>query len=135
LAFTDHYFDGDALQEISRGIKSGSTPQLTDALRANLTPGVQEAKRLLGINRVKQPPRPQSKKRGWPLSSWFKRGAKERGNQNELDVLEETVREHERGRHDNTEYIKKQMAFIERDHKRTPEVQRLLERARRAIEN
>jgi hypothetical protein len=47
----------------------------------------------------------------------------------------ETVQGHERGRHDNTEYIKKQLVFIERDHKRTPEVQRLLERARRAIEN
>jgi len=29
----------------------------------------------------------------------------------------------------NTDYIKKQISFIERDHKRTPEVQRLLERA------
>jgi hypothetical protein len=70
----------------------------------------------------------------WFLWSWFKWHAKQRGDQNELDVLEETVQEHERGRHDNTEYIKKQIFRIERDHKRTPEVQRLLERARRAIQ-
>jgi hypothetical protein len=67
-------------------------------------------------------------------SSWFKRNAKQRADQNELDVLEETVQEHERGRHDNTEYIKKQISFIERDHKRTLDVERLLERARRAIQ-
>jgi len=70
----------------------------------------------------------------WFLWSWFKWHAKQRGDQNELDVLEETVQEHERGRHDNTEYIKKQIFIIERDHKPTPEVQRLLERARRAIQ-
>jgi hypothetical protein len=71
----------------------------------------------------------------WLLWSWFKSHAVQRGDQNELDVLEDTVSEHERGRHDNTEYIKKQIFFIERDHKRTPEVQRLLERARRAIQD
>jgi hypothetical protein len=71
----------------------------------------------------------------WFLWSWFKGHAKRRGDQNELDVLEETVQEHERGRHDNTEYIKKQIFFIERDHKPTPQVQRLLERARRAIQD
>ena len=68
----------------------------------------------------------------WTCFNWY---AKQRGDQNELDVLEETVQEHEQGRHDNTEYIKKQIFFIERDHKRTPEVQRLLERARRAIQD
>jgi hypothetical protein len=45
------------------------------------------------------------------LWSWFKRNAKKRADQNELDVLEETVQEHERGRHDNTEYIKKQIGL------------------------
>jgi hypothetical protein len=60
----------------------------------------------------------------WFLWSWFKWHAKQRADQNELDVLEETVQEHERGRHDNTEYIKKQIFYIERDHKRTPEVQK-----------
>jgi hypothetical protein len=69
------------------------------------------------------------------LWSWFKRHLRRRGDQNELDVLEETVQEHERGGHDNSEYIRKQLFFIERDHKPTPEVLRLLERARRAIEN
>jgi hypothetical protein len=71
----------------------------------------------------------------WLLWSWFKSSAKRRGDQNELDVLEETVQEHERGRHDNADYIRKQIAFIERDHKPTPEVLRLLERARRAIQD
>jgi hypothetical protein len=71
----------------------------------------------------------------WFFWSWFKWQAKQRGDQNELDVLEETIQEHERGRHDNTEYIQKQIYYIERDHKRTPEVQRLLERARRTIES
>jgi hypothetical protein len=69
----------------------------------------------------------------WFLWFRFKWRAKQRGDQNELDVLEETLEEHERGRHDNREYIKKQVLCIERDHKRTPEVQRLLDRARRAI--
>ena len=63
----------------------------------------------------------------WLLWSWFKWQTKWRGDQNELDVLEATVQEHERGGHDNTDYIKKQISFIERDHKRTPEVQRLLD--------
>jgi hypothetical protein len=70
----------------------------------------------------------------WFLWSWFKWYAKRRADQNELDVLEETIQEHERGRHDNTEYIKKQIAFIERNQKLTPELQRLLERARNAIQ-
>ena len=65
----------------------------------------------------------------WLLWSWFKWQTKRRGDQNELDVLEATVQGHERGGHDNTDYIKKQSSFIERDHQRTPEVQRLLERA------
>jgi hypothetical protein len=71
----------------------------------------------------------------WVLWSWSKSQTKRRGDQNELDVLEETLQEHELGRHDNTDYIKKQIFFIERDHKLTPEVQRLLERARRAIQD
>jgi hypothetical protein len=47
----------------------------------------------------------------WFLWSWFKWHAKQRGDQNELDVLEETVLEHEQGRHDNSEYIKKQISL------------------------
>jgi hypothetical protein len=70
----------------------------------------------------------------WFLWSWFKWHAKRRADQNLLDCLEETVQEHERGRHDNTEYIKKQIAFIERNQQFTPEIQRLLERARNAIQ-
>jgi flagellar basal body-associated protein FliL len=71
----------------------------------------------------------------WFLWSWSKSQNKRRGDQNELDVLEETIQEHELGRHDNTDYIKKQIFFIERDHNLTPEVQRLLERARSAIQD
>jgi hypothetical protein len=70
----------------------------------------------------------------WLLRSWLKWHAKQSADQNELDVLEETVHEHERGRHDNTKYIKEQIRFVERDHKPTPQVRRLLERARRAIQ-
>src|SRR6266700_4582887 len=70
----------------------------------------------------------------WYLWQFFKYLAKRRGDQNELDVLEETVQMYERGTYDNTEYIKKQIFFIERDHKPTPEIQRLLERARRAVQ-
>jgi hypothetical protein len=69
----------------------------------------------------------------WYLWSWSKSQSKRRGDQNELDALEETIQEQELGRHDNTDYIKKQIIFIERDHNLTPEVQRLLERARSAI--
>lgn len=175
LAFTDHYFREDALREISRGIKSGNAPQLTDALKTKLGPGVQEAKAILGLERTTKKPEAERKKRFkpilvvllmnvialivvvsirdlipssirrpldyfiilaaalWMLWSWFKWRAKERGDQNELDVLEETVREHENGRRDNASYIKEQMIFIERDHKRTPRVRDILERARRAI--
>jgi hypothetical protein len=70
----------------------------------------------------------------WFLWSWFKWHGERRANQNLLDVLEETIQEHERGRHDNTEYIEKQIAFIERNQKLTPKLQRLLERARNAIQ-
>jgi hypothetical protein len=69
----------------------------------------------------------------WFLWSWFKWHARQRGDQNLLDVLAATVQEHESGRHNNTEYIKKQIAYIERNQKLTPEVERLLERARVAI--
>lgn len=69
----------------------------------------------------------------WFIWSLVKRQSKQRGDQNELDVLEETVRDYEQGRYTNAEYIKKQIFSIEHDHKVTPEVKRLLERARRAI--
>jgi hypothetical protein len=49
LAFTDHYFQEDALRQIGRSIKSGCMPPLTDALMVKLTPAVREAKAILGI--------------------------------------------------------------------------------------
>jgi hypothetical protein len=165
LAFTDHYFELERLQQIGSEIKSGRTPRLPDAWKEQLAPAVREAKVMLGINRVPKkeahltPGRPTNKggrkphttkRLGsifvivllfvvpaiiagvlldltpsnirrylgyviipagglWLFWSWFKRYTKQRGDQNELDVLEETVREHERGRHDNTEYIKQQI--------------------------
>jgi hypothetical protein len=68
------------------------------------------------------------------LWAWLKWLAKERGDQNDFDVLEETVQEHERGKRDNTKYIKEQLFLIERDHTLTPKVHQLLERARRAVQ-
>ena len=70
----------------------------------------------------------------WFLWSWFNWYTKQRGDQNELDCLEEVVQEHERGIRDNSKTIREQIFFIERDHKKTPVVQNLLERARRALE-
>jgi hypothetical protein len=175
LAFTDHYFQEDALRQIGRSIKSGCMPPLTDALMVKLTPAVREAKAILGIALTAKKTLvrrqrfkhvlvillmngfavivvgsildliPWSIRRPlgyiaipvaavWLLWSWSRWRAKERGDQNELDVLEETVQEHEQGRRDYSDYIKKQMFFIERDHTLTPNVQQLLERARRAIQ-
>ena len=51
LAFSDHYFEPDKLQQIGSEIKAGSTPQLGDDLRTALAPAVQEAKRILDITR------------------------------------------------------------------------------------
>jgi TPR repeat protein len=46
LAFTDHYFEPDELQQIGRDVESGRTPQLPYAWREKLAPAIQEAKRL-----------------------------------------------------------------------------------------
>src|SRR6516225_5328548 len=51
LAFTDHHFEPDKLQQISQSIKDGITPQLTDAWKEHLGPAIEEAKRMLGIGR------------------------------------------------------------------------------------
>jgi len=52
LAFTDHYFERDKLQQIGREIKAGRTPQLADAWKEQLAPAIQEAKRILGLSNV-----------------------------------------------------------------------------------
>ena len=50
LAFTDHYFDLEKLQRIGRIIKMGNPPQLDEATKSKLSPAVQEAKMMLGID-------------------------------------------------------------------------------------
>jgi TPR repeat protein len=62
LAFTDHYFEWDKLQQISQSIKDGITPQLTNAWKEQLAPAVQEAKRMLGIDRDARKVLPRSKR-------------------------------------------------------------------------
>lgn len=52
---------------------------------------------------------------------------------NEIAWLYEVVDEQERGKHDNRNLIRKALPPIEREHKRTPELEALLQRARRAI--
>jgi TPR repeat protein len=51
LAFTDHHFEQDKLQQIGSEIKSGRTPKLADAWKEKLAPAVREAKVMLGIDR------------------------------------------------------------------------------------
>ena|SRR2546422_11513151 len=70
----------------------------------------------------------------WFLYSWFSWHHKQRGDQNELDCLDEVVQEHESGTRDNSETIKQQISIIEREHEHTPELTERLERARRTID-
>jgi hypothetical protein len=71
----------------------------------------------------------------WFLWSWFKWHKEQRGDQNELDCLEEIVQSFESGRYENPEYIKRQISDIESHHKTlSREAKRLLYRARCAIE-
>jgi hypothetical protein len=51
LAFTDHHFEPDKLQQISQSIRDGKTPQLTDAWKEQLAPAIEEVKRMMGIGR------------------------------------------------------------------------------------
>jgi hypothetical protein len=73
---------------------------------------------------------------GLAISNYVSRlfGLEQRADQNELDCLEEVVQEHERDRRDNTKTIREQISCIEGRPNRTQEAERLLERARRAIE-
>src|SRR5258705_6848635 len=52
LAFTDHYFDLEKLQRIGRDIEMGNPPHLDEATKSKLSPAVQEAKMMLGIDRT-----------------------------------------------------------------------------------
>ena len=69
----------------------------------------------------------------WFLRSWRKWNHKQRGDANELDWLDEVVREHVSGRRDHTEIIRRAIADIERDHAPSPALERDLRRAKEAI--
>jgi hypothetical protein len=51
LAFTDHYFQPDRLEQIGRDVKAGKTPQLAQSLKDKLAPAINEAKVMIGIER------------------------------------------------------------------------------------
>src|SRR6516162_5398292 len=62
LAFTDHHFEPDKLQQISQSIKNGETPQLTNAWKEQLAPAIEEVKRVIGIGRDARKVLPTSKR-------------------------------------------------------------------------
>jgi hypothetical protein len=59
---------------------------------------------------------------------------KEIGDRNEIAWLYEVVDEQERGIHDNRNPIRKALPAIESEHNSTPELEALVQRARRAID-
>jgi hypothetical protein len=67
------------------------------------------------------------------LHTWYRWRGKEIGDRNEMAWLYEVVDEHERGVRDNSRLIEKALPSIEREHKTTPELAALLQRARRAV--
>lgn len=67
------------------------------------------------------------------LKSWWKWSRKQVGNANELDWLDEVVREHLSGKRDNTALIRRAIQDIERDHDPSPALARDLRRAKDAI--
>jgi hypothetical protein len=69
----------------------------------------------------------------WFLGSFWRRKTKQVGDANELDWLDEVVREHLAGKRDHSEIIRMAIANIERDHDRSPTLARELRRAREAI--
>ena len=62
LAFTDHHFEPDKLQQMSQSIKNGETPQLTNAWKEQLAPAIEEVKRVIGIGRDARKVLPTSKR-------------------------------------------------------------------------
>jgi hypothetical protein len=69
----------------------------------------------------------------WFLTSWRKWNRKQAGDANELDWLDEVVREHVDGKRDNSELIRRAIQDIERDHDPSPALARDLRRAKDAI--
>lgn len=70
----------------------------------------------------------------WLLWSWARWNFQQRGNANELDWLDELVREHQSGKRDRSETIRRLIVDIERGHDPSPMLERDLRRAREAIE-
>lgn len=69
----------------------------------------------------------------WFLRSFWRWRLKEAGDANELDWLDQVVREHLAGKQDHSETIRRAIADIERDHDWSPALARELRRAREAI--
>jgi hypothetical protein len=61
------------------------------------------------------------------MRSWLRWRTKEIGDRNEIAWLYEVVDEQERGIYDNRNLIRKALPNIESEHKRTPEVEALLQ--------
>ena len=69
----------------------------------------------------------------WIMRSWLRWRTKEIGDRNEIAWLYEVVDEQKRGIHDNRNLIHKALPSIESEHNPTPELEALVQRARRAI--
>jgi|HubBroStandDraft_1064217.scaffolds.fasta_scaffold103271_2 hypothetical protein len=69
----------------------------------------------------------------WFLRSFWRWKTKQVGDANELDWLDEVVREHLAGKQDHSAIIRRAIEDIERDHDPSPTLARELRRAREAI--
>ncbi|MGY3445622.1 hypothetical protein [Bradyrhizobium sp. USDA 4473] len=69
----------------------------------------------------------------WFLRSWWRWNRKQAGDANELDWLDEIVREHTAGKQDHSKLIRRAITDIERDHEPSPALSRELRRAKDAI--
>ena len=67
------------------------------------------------------------------VRSFWRWRTKQIGDANELDWLDEVVREHLAGKQDHSETIRRAIKDIERDHEPSPALARELRRARDAI--
>jgi hypothetical protein len=67
----------------------------------------------------------------WFLRSWWRWHRKQIGDANELDWLDELVREHVAGKRDHSKTIRRIIADAERDHDPTPALARELRRPKK----
>jgi hypothetical protein len=70
----------------------------------------------------------------WFSRSFWKWRRKQIGDANELDCLDEIVREHTSGRYDHTNTIRRMIHDIEQSHEPSAALARELRRAREALE-